>query len=80
MSYEPRRKAKERGVARGFDALAEPTSRLSREKRGCIVISCRRGLMSCGITHLATTDLARDTRAWPTRAATSAVVVDMAIA
>jgi hypothetical protein len=36
--------------------------------------------MSCGITHLATTDLARDTRAWPARAATSAVVVDMAIA
>ena len=28
--------------------------------------------MSCGITHLATTDLARDTRAWPARAATSA--------
>jgi hypothetical protein len=36
--------------------------------------------MSCGITHLATTDLARDTRVWPARAATSAVVVDMAIA
>jgi hypothetical protein len=32
VSYEPRRKTKERGVARGFDALAEPTSRLSRKK------------------------------------------------
>jgi len=69
------------GVALGFDALAEPTSRLSRKKKKGVVSSylqTRIGFV--GITHLATTDLARDTRIWPARAATSAVVVDMAIA
>lgn len=69
---------KERGVTLGFDALAEPTSRPSRKKG--VVSSRQTRIDSCGITHLATTDLARDTRIWPARAATSAVVVDMAIA
>lgn len=58
-----------------------PRSRLSRKKKKGVVSSylqTRIGFI--GITHLATTDLARDTRIWPARAATSAVVVDMAIA
>jgi len=67
------------GVALGFDALAEPTSRLSR-KKGVVSSYLQTRIGFVGITHLATTDLARDTRVWPARAATSAVVVDMAIA
>jgi hypothetical protein len=51
-----------------------------KKKKGVVSSYLQTRIGFIGITHLATTDLARDTRIWPARAATSAVVVDMAIA